>query len=350
MTNYTELLANPIQPILTRRNVLILGALFVCLSALAIELVVILPRVLAEWHPYDYNLYLEMGRSARQGVNPIGPRHYYPLPTVLWIFAPLSLLPDWFRLVWLIAPIFFILTLFGRRGLLLLAFTPLWYASSDAMVDGWLLLPMLWLLENRAGWAGIGAVALLMKPQIAILTIIFALARWVWTRDWRNLGAFAGALTLFCLPAFIFDPEWMQRMLAVLPQRANESTALLPLLSSSLWSWWSLGLWGQIVLIALVAVSVILFIRAWRADDRRLVAFQCLNLLFVPVLFMANSITLAPALSRRNELFVLVAVSLIAFALDLAAHGFGGVYVFIPLTVLYFAGRGTVSMTEARLG
>jgi len=69
MMNKIELWVNPVHPLLTRRNIVV-GALLVCCTALAVEGVLMLTRVLAEWHPYDYNLYLEMGRAARQGVNP----------------------------------------------------------------------------------------------------------------------------------------------------------------------------------------------------------------------------------------------------------------------------------------
>jgi hypothetical protein len=90
--------------------------LVLALVLLAVEIVNVLPQALAVWHPYDYGLYIEMGNAVRQGLNPIGPRHYYPLPTALWVFAPLSLMPDWFRIVWALVPSIFILVLFRRQG------------------------------------------------------------------------------------------------------------------------------------------------------------------------------------------------------------------------------------------
>ncbi len=315
-----------------RRSILI--ALFALAAfALGFEIILYAPRVLDVWKPYDYWLYTEMGRAVLEGRNPVGPQHYYPLPTILWIFVPLALLPDWFRLVWVLGPFVSILALYRTRGISLALYAPVWFVVSDAMIDGWLLIPFAWLLENRPILAGLGAVAMLTKPQIALFAVAFMAARWLWTHDWKNLAAFAIGLTVFCLPAFILDPFWIPHLLQVLPMRAGESMSLLPLLTSSVWAWWWLGGWARIVFVAILLAAAVF---VGRAAGRDAVTFQSVNLLLLPILFVSNSITLAPALRDRSRRLVLIAISLAAFALDRVAGGFGGGYAFLPLVMLYF--------------
>ncbi|CAG0977358.1 hypothetical protein ANRL3_01900 [Anaerolineae bacterium] len=324
----------------SRRNLIIGGLLVVVLLVLVVESVTLLPRALQVWQPYDLRMYIEMGTIARTGINPIGPLHYYPLPTVLWIFVPLSLMPDWFRFVWAIVPFAFILILHRTNGLAFLLFPPFWFNITDAMIDSWLLLPMKWLAENRPRLAGIGAVILLTKPQIALLPVAFMFLRWLITRDWKNLSAFVIGLIAFCLPAFIFDPLWIVHMLQVIPQRANESMVLLPLLTSSLWAWWWLGGIASIMFVALAVAAIALAVRAFRRRGDTVAILQSCNQLMIPILFAANLTLLVPFLRTRREILIIVMIGLAAFALDAALGGFGGGYAFIALAVLVLQQRG----------
>ena len=74
-------------------------------------------------------------------------------------------MPDWFRLIWVLLPLAFILRRLGARALPLFLFPPLWFAIADGMVDLWLLFPLVWMLENRPGFAGLGVVLTLVKPS-----------------------------------------------------------------------------------------------------------------------------------------------------------------------------------------
>lgn len=321
---------------LTRQNLFRVSLLVLALVLLAVEVVNMLPRALELWHPYDYWQYTQMGRAVLQGRDPLGPGRYYPLPTILWIFVPLSLAPDWFRMIWVIVPFVFMLVLFRREGLWLLFFVPFWMNIADGMLDGWLLIPMAWLLADRPVLAGLGAVALLAKPQLAALTVVYMVLRWLVERNWKNLTAFAGGLTIFVAPAFILDPTWPLRLLQVLPLRASETLSILPRLTSSVWSWWSLGNWWKLVSLVFLIVAGVFFWRAVRREENHAASFQSLNLLLLPVLFASNSIVLVPALRNRKQIVVVVLISLAAYLLDNIAGGFGGGYVLIPLVVLYF--------------
>lgn len=338
-------------PTFMGRRPILLVLCGVAALVLAFEIILYAPLVLEVWKPYDYWQYTEMGRAVLHGQDPYGPGRYSPLPTILWIFAPLSLLPNWFRFAWILIPFLSVLFLFRRDGIWLVLFTPLWLATSDAMIDGWLLIPLAWLLTNRPVLAGLGAVAMLLKPQVAILTVAFSVLRWFIERDWRDLSTFAVSLGIFCIPAFILNPTWPWRMLEVLPMRADETLSILPLLTSSVWAWWSLGGIGRVICVGIGLAALVLTWRLLGDSSKRAAACQLLNLLFVPVLYAANSMTVLPTLHGRHQVIVLVIVSLGAFILDHALGGFGGGYAFIPLAALAFLAFGrepAVSPTRAQ--
>ena len=62
-------------------------ALLIAVSAVgAIELVLLAPRVLQVWHPYDYGRYVAMGNALRENPHSYGARAidtWYPLPVQL---------------------------------------------------------------------------------------------------------------------------------------------------------------------------------------------------------------------------------------------------------------------------
>lgn len=318
---------------------------------LAIEVIVFSSRTLQVWQPFDYSNYVAMGNAVRQGLNPYGAHQYYPLPTAIWIFVPLSLLPDAFRFIWILGPIVSILILFRRSGVGLFLFTPLWAQLSDAMLDGWLLVPLAWLLENRAGWAGLGAAIVLFKPQLAWLLVVHMLLKWCVTRNWKNLSVFFGAMLVFYIPSFIVDPTWVFQMLGVLSERTTHTTTVFPLLAGSIWSWWWLSDWARGIFLALLLVALGLFVRAMLHASSRAAAFHLINLVLNPILFGSSMLVLVPTLRERKPIFISVAVSLGAFVLDRAFNGFGGGYALLPILALYWQGQpsATNSLSDQTL-
>ncbi len=324
-----------------RRN-LLRGLLIIVVLLFILEAVLFLPRVMQVWHPYDYWQYTQMGEAVWQGRNPLGTGRFYPLPTILWIFVPLSLLPDWFRIVWVIAPFGFILLLFRRQAIPLFAFVPLWFVVGDGMLDGWLLLPLAWLVQNRQVWAGLGTALVLFKPQLAILAVMYALVYWFATRDWKNLGVFALAMTIFYVPAFIINPNWIAQMLAVIPDRAAQTTMLLPKMTSSVWAWKELGAGGWLIVIVTLMMTLVWGWRAWRATEQRAAICQLLNLILNPILFASYLVMALPTLRGQKSIVIVTGLSWLAFGLDKLIGNFGGGYALIPLAALYFLSRENV--------
>lgn len=332
------------MPILWSRRQIVLVSLLGCFGIiLLLEIIFVLPRTLEAWHPFDYWQYTEMGLALRQGRDPFGSGHYYPLTAILWIFVPLSLLPDWFRFVWVLGPCVASLILFRRQGVWLFLFVPLWFVVSDGMLDGWLLVPLAWLLANRPIWAGLGGAIVLFKPQLAILTVGYSVFRWMIERDWKNLGVFLGAMLVFYLPAFLIYPNWVGEMIAVLPDRAAQTTTVLPVIGGSLWSWGWLGIVGQFTLVLLLVATLVFSVRGFRKPMNRAGVVHLLGLLLTPVLFGSNQIMAAPTVRHRNEILCLVLVSLGALFVDRVLGVFGGGYAIIPLAALYFQSRNKKS-------
>ncbi len=325
------------------RNRVLYALLAIVLVVLVVEIAIWLPRLLQVWKPFDYGNYVAMGIAVRQGLNPYGAHQYYPFPTVLWIFVPLSFLPEAFRLVWILGPFISILILFRKPGIGLFLYTPLWLVVGDGMLDGWLLVPLAWLLENRPIWGGLGAALLLFKPQLAWLAVGYMVLRWSVGHDWKNLGVFATAMLVLCIPSFIINPNWVAQMVNVLTERAAHTTSLFPLLAGSIWSWWWLGDWARAIFLILLVLVLGLFVRALLHAPSRAAALHLINLALNPIFFGSTMIMVAPVLREREQMLVSVAVSLGAFVLDRQLGGFGGGYALLPLCALYWQGNASTS-------
>lgn len=324
------------------RNRLLWVLLFLGVLALVIELFWLMPVVLTRWYPYDYHLYVGMGEQILQGENPYGLAHYWPLPTILWVFVPLSFMPDAFVLFWIFLPIISLLVIHKKDGLLLLLFTPLWTVIRDAMIDGIMLLPTYWLLQDVSFWAGVAGVGLLAKPQLALFAVGGRFIEWLRFRKWPQVKVFLVALFLFVIPSFLIRPDWPISWLKVLPMRAAETTAILPLATGSVWSWWALGIWGKIVAVFLIVIAIGLFLRAWRAGNRT-VALLMVGLFFTPFLFASNLFIAAAALKGRRQIELVTALSLFAYLVHRTANPFAGFFALIPLLILWFSNSQTTA-------
>ena len=337
---------------MTKRKWILYVLSGVSVLVLAVEIIMIMPRVLQVWYPFDYGRYVAMGNALRENPHSYGARAidtWYPLPAQLWVFVPLSFMPDWFRLIWVLLPLAFILRRLGGRALLLFLFPPLWFAVADGMVDLWLLFPLVWMLENRPGFAGLGVVLTLVKPQVTLLAALYVLVRWIVARDRKNLLTVGAALIVFCVPAFLLQPDWVLKMLAALPERTGEGGAQVQLLIASIWAWWRLGGLGYLIFGAFALATAVLFWCAFQRAPNRVGAVQALNLALMPVLYAGSAVTVISLLRKSSELIAIVLLALGAYWLDGALGGFGGGYALIPLVALYFLTRDSVLGDPAAL-
>jgi hypothetical protein len=313
------------------RRTLIIGLLVLAVVALIAEFFVLVPKFQMN-PPEDYDEYVDWANRFRGGAPKYPYLNPYPLPTTLWIFTPLSLLPMWFSVIWTLIPFAFVLWRYKRDGVILWLYYPMLVQAALGQLEGILLLPLYWLLENKRWLAGVGAVLMLFKPQLSFLAIGYALINWLVQRDWRNLGSFTATLFVIYLPAFIIQPTWPLAMLSGMDERANEF--LLPTRGATLWAWiWRDGLtvWLApiVAVISIGLVGYVFFVR-----QQRIQAMQLLGLLIMPVHYAVSFTTVIPTLKTRRELATLTAISWVGVVIDTFAGGWGGAYVIIPITAL----------------
>lgn len=322
----------------TPRTLLILGGLTL-LTILLVALALPLLPGLWDWRPYDYELYRTWGKTFLDGTSPFNP---YPLPSIIWVFVPLALLPPQFAIFWSAAPFGFVLYLLRGRGILLWLYFPLLVQTAFGQLEGWLILPMSWLLTNRPKLAPLGSVLLMVKPSVAPLVILYMLWYWLTHKEWQQLKWFSGILFIYLLPAFLIDPFWVMRFLTKLPVRAVESN-MIPR-GASLWAWiWHGGfaIWLLPVVLVLVLLAVVYLLR--RSKNLSETA-NVSNMFLVPTLYVSTFTLLIPNFKTSREVLVMVVISWLAALLDILIGGWGGVYAIIPFAALLLL------VQRARLG
>lgn len=305
-------------------------------AALMIASVILLYIVISEWHrivtwtPGDYGYYfLSWGQDAQKGIY----NYRYPLPALLWIFLPLSLLPTWFALVWTVLPFLIVLYMFGKKGIAVWLSYPFLLQATFGNLDGLLLLPTYWLIRDDSRRAGVSAALLSLKPQLAIFLVPFMIYRWLRTHNWNSLLLFCSAMALLYLPAFLIDPSWPAKMIIEDQVRATEPIQTTR--GATLWGWWWHGDWMVWALPLVVALIVVLVIGAFRSEWKQARTVHLLDLMSVPVLYTISLVGVIPTLENSTfHLLTFTAVSWVGVAIDTLAGGWGGAYVLIPLTSL----------------
>lgn len=292
-----------------------------------------LHSLLSSWRPYDYDLYISWGTALRNGTV----TYSYPLPSIIWVFMPLSFLPDDFKLLWAAAPFIFVLFLFKRTAPVLWLYFPLLVQTAYGQLDGWTIMPLYWLVQDRPRLGPLGAVLLLIKPTLAPFTIAYVLYHWVRSRRWQSLFWFGGILGIYLLPAFIIEPNWVVNFALQIPIRATESN-MIPR-GASIWAWWWHGgitpYLFPLIMLAVVALALLIVHRS----RNHLPLIQLIGLIMNPFLYASNFTSIIPLLSSSSEVFAITLASWIAVGVDIWANGWGGAYTFIPLAGLVLLSR-----------
>lgn len=315
---------------ITVRKILALFALIALAFVLLLELASLIPYA-QNFHPTDYEALVEWGRDAR-----VGKLNYlYPLPALLYIFVPLSLLPWWFKFVWAIIPFAFVLYIHRQKGLGLFLFLPMLAQAAWGTLDGYFLLPLYWLFNEQAGLAGYSAAVLLLKPQLAVFTVPYIVLKWFREKNYKSLRRFVVGLTLLFVPSFIVDPLWVIKMIPAIEWR--QSQWFIPIRNVTLWSWWWHGGWTVLALPLLAVLVSLLFIRAFRVEPVK--SLHLLGLTVVPAFFVVSLDTsIATLRSSWRDILAISLVSWFAFGLD-AWFAWGGVYAIISLAALWLIGN-----------
>jgi hypothetical protein len=169
--------------------------------------------------PIDYETFMQIGARFVEGKKIYGENSYYPMPYV-GIFAFFSQLPFSISfLAWVILPVISAVVISGWSPLILL-FGPLFghFVGGQSAIFGMLGI---WgyRRNQKSKWAGIWLSLLLLKPQLAIAPLSWAVYKWLkqFISEKKIPGQFSvffiTSLFIF-LPWFVQNPNWVSEWLA----------------------------------------------------------------------------------------------------------------------------------------
>ena len=284
----------------------------------------------------DYYLFRRFGREilAGQGAYESG-RLYYPLPTAIFVFVPLALLPEQVRWLWVAAPVLLLFLILGRDAVWALPFLPLLVHTKWGQLSGVLAIFYVWLNSENKRLSGVGAGLFCLKPQVAAIPVLWSLWRWCRDRDKERLLAFCGTLAFLCLPAFLLEPDWPIQWL-------RNARPFQPFVSPSVWGFfWGLRclprwfwLW---VTLSVLAIAISAGLVMWRhRRELDLDKISTWGFLVNPFIFVYDQVLLLPTLKgKRNAIIMVTGLSYACMLVEGLVLGDGaGSFVLVPLTLL----------------
>jgi hypothetical protein len=293
--------------------------------------------VLTQWMPavpFDYAIYMEGARMVRAGQDPYATLPFwYPLPIVLFTIVPWSCLPDLFWWAFALIPLGLLHLHFGKRTPLTWLFYPLLVNVAYAQAEGWLILPLVWLLRDVPIQSSLAMLAFLFKPAYVVLLAPYRLFEWVRARDERKLKWLVGLTVVTFGAAFVAQPAWLANWFAAI-QRRGASPGLIErnITAMAFWqrgeAWWlPLGLLG--------AAWLLLTFAGWRYRETRGASLVAASLMTFPNGLYPVSVALVlPFVETTGEILVLVLVSWLIPTLEIFTGDFGGYYLSIVLVAL----------------
>jgi hypothetical protein len=220
--------------------------------------------------PVDFETFMSIGARLASGLNPYGPNSYYPLPFV-FLFAALSLLPKPIAMaLWFFGPLAVILMASNWRPWVLL-FAPVFAHFVGGQADIFAVLGLWGFNTNSRGLSGAWLALTLLKPQLAVVPVTFAMVGWVLsirsTRTFpKPLIQFLLTTAILFIPSFFLRPDWpIQWLKYPRPFFERAMSAVLPrtLLASGVPP--STAYW-----VTLILGGSLLLILIWRLARRRL--------------------------------------------------------------------------------
>jgi len=293
--------------------------------------------VLTQWMPdapFDYVIYMQGARLVCAGQDPYATLPFwYPLPIVLFTIVPWSYLPDLFWLAFALIPLGLLHLHYGKRAPLTWLFYPLLINVAYAQAEGWLILPLVWLLRDVPVKSSLAMLVFLFKPAYVMLLAPYRLIEWLRGRNSREIRWLAGLSVAMFGAAFTVQPLWLANWFDAI-QRRGTSPGLIErnITAMAFWQrgeiWWlPLGLLG--------AAWVLLTIAGWRHRETRGAALVAASLLTFPNGLYPVSVALVlPFVETTDEILVLVLASWIIPVLEIFTGDFGGYYLSIVLLAL----------------
>lgn len=252
----------------------------------------------------DFDVFWKAAQALLQGQDPYSlPGVYYPLPT-FFLFLPFATIPlPLTHVLWTAIEAVIFVAILRRRALFVVLFMPVLLT----FLMGQTVMPLLgaFALLRSGLFGGIALALLMLKPQLVILIAPWLLWRW-WTNDRRQIVSFALVTGAMAAVAFIVQPDWVNRWLAVSGERmrAPISPSVWGVLSFLPAPWWVLSA-GM--------VTALVVVWAWRRNDIDLV--MAATMLVNPVLISYDQTLFTVMIRDARTWIVLTLLSWIVFGL-----------------------------------
>jgi hypothetical protein len=285
--------------------------------------------------PDDYVVYMDGAWLVRQGLNPHELLDYwYPLPVVLFSTMWWSFLPREFAWAFAVIPLGLLHLRYGRWAPLWWIFWPLMINVLYGQVEGWLVLFLFWLLEDKPVKNGLSIIALLFKPAYGMLLVPYRLWGWWQERRYRNFGWLFAFMTISMGSAFIVEPRWLVQWFTGVTRR-NEHAGLIES-DMTIWAFRRYDDAWLLLLPLLLGLFYYLVSSLWKYKEARPGTLLAMSVVLFPGgLNPVSTMMVIPLLQTRNEIIVMVSVSWIVFALNVLLLGPQTLYLFIVVTALF---------------
>ncbi|MBI3912991.1 MAG: hypothetical protein HY327_02160 [Chloroflexi bacterium] len=307
--------------------------------------VLLLPRVLPGI-PFDYEIYMQGARLIRAGGNPYAELPFwYPLPIVLFTIVPWSFLPDSFLWAFAFIPLGLLHLHFGKRAALCWLYYPLLINVAYGQAEGWLILPLVWLLKDAPVKSAFAMMAMLFKPAYGMFLVPYRLWQWARARRMRDFAWLGGLGLLMGGAAFALDPQWIQHWLGAIARR-GASPGLIER-NITMWAFVERGGAWFVPLALLVAAFGLLAMPALRRAESRAEVLVVASLFVFPNgLYPVSTAMVLPFVETRNEILALVIASWLLAGLEVLVGAFGGFYLALALFALALRQRRNLARIE----
>lgn len=274
--------------------------------------------------PIDYETFMVIGQRILAGENPYGPNSYYPLPFGM-VFALLSALPRAVSMaIWLIGQLLVFLAIAGWEPWVLL-FSPVFAHFVGGQAGVFAVLGLWGYRKNAYGLGGAWLALTLLKPQLALVPVGYALVTWfksmMRTRVVpKGFLQMVSATALIFLPAFVLMPDWpihwlknprpfFERALSALVPRTLLAVGISPD-SPAFWA-------------ILIAAALILLILTWYLAKRCLTLELAVTWGFIisPLVHDYDLVQLVPLLDSRRLQFAAVLSSVPGWLVIFSMYG-----------------------------
>jgi hypothetical protein len=260
--------------------------------------------------PVDYETFMRIGDDFLQGKPVYTENSFYPMPYV-GVFSIFSQLPFSISfLIWVFVPVLFALIISDWSPLILL-FAPLFGHFAGGQTAFFALAGFWGYRKNQnAAWSGVWLALLLIKPQLAIATLLWV--SWKWLQQIikeRKIPiqalVFLGSITLIFLPWFFVNPNWFSEWIGN-PRslRLRAMAAIFPRLTMYL-NLSPIIFWGILGIITLFLLYLIIKTKKISLDRVVLISFMVL-----PILHDYDLIQIIPILDNRKKRIVAVVSSI----------------------------------------